>query len=67
MSAQLHRLQPWLQEMVDNWVLTPLEASEIEDVMMPAQEGELVMLPPQLHDAASRVNLYERPAWPTLH
>ncbi len=67
MSAQQHQLAPWLQQLVDNWVLTPLEASEIEDVMMSAQVGELVMLPPQLHEAASRVNLYERPAWPTLH
>lgn len=61
MSAQHLPLEPWLQKMVNNQVLSVPEASLFQDHGLLAEPGELVPLPPELWDLAQRAWLFEVP------
>ena len=67
MSAQQHQLAPWLQQLVDNWVVSPQEASQIEDVWLMTPPDEEQTLPPHLQPAGWRIGLFNWPSSPTLH
>ena len=66
MSAQLHQLTPWIQELVDNWVITPLEATLFEDEWLTVPPDQERNLPERFWSMASRMHLYESPS-PSNH
>jgi hypothetical protein len=59
MSAMQLPLEPWIQEMQDNWVLTASQAAHLQLQWELTPAGTFVQMP---HDpmAASRINLYLR-------
>ena len=58
-------LPKWMQRAVKDQVLSPQEAQEIHQVAL-SSSTEYVDLPEHLHEAASRVYLWERPALNSL-
>ena len=58
-------LPKWMQRAVKDQVLSPQEAQEIHQVAL-SSSTEYVDLPEHLHEAASRVYLWERPAFNSL-
>ena len=54
-------LPKWMQQAVKDQVLSPQEAQEWHQVALSAS-AEWIDLPEHLHEAASRVYLWERPA-----
>lgn len=59
MSATPMPLEDWLQELVDQQVLTSLKASNLQSEFLMTPEGELRVLPKHLKSSAERVYLYE--------
>ena len=59
MSATPMPLEPWLQELVEQWVLTPLEASQMQDFWDLMEEGLAQELPEHLHPAFRKVSLHQ--------
>ena len=59
MSATPMPLEPWLQELVDLWVLTPLEASQMQDFWDLMEEGLAQELPPHLDQPFRKVTLHQ--------
>lgn len=53
-------LPKWMQEAIRDNVLSPEEATEIHSISLAATTEE-VLLPLHLHEAASRIYLWERP------
>ena len=58
-------LPKWMQQAVKDQVLSPQEAQEIHQVAL-SSSTEYVDLPEHLHEAASRVYLWEQPAFNSL-
>ena len=54
-------LPKWMQQAVKEQVLSPQEAQEIHQVVLSTSD-EWISLPERLHEAASRVYLWERPS-----
>ena len=54
-------LPRWMQQAIKDRVLTPQDAQEIHKVAL-STSGEWINLPEHLHEAASRVYLWERPS-----
>ena len=54
-------LPKWMQQAVKDQVLSPQEAQEWHQVAL-STSGEWIDLPEHLHEAASRVYLWERPS-----
>jgi hypothetical protein len=59
MSATPMPLEPWLQELVDLWVLTPLEADQMQDFWRLLPDNAPQELPEHLHPAFRKVSLQQ--------
>lgn len=59
MSACQAVLEEWLQELVDQQLLSSAEAWQMQDERLMAAEGEWHSLPVSLHPLASRIWLHE--------
>ncbi|MDD0810477.1 hypothetical protein PSQ20_09035 [Curvibacter sp. RS43] len=57
MSAQLMPMEPWIQSLVDQWVLTPLEADSLQDLWMEAPDDFDIEAPPHLRHAFEKLAL----------
>jgi hypothetical protein len=57
MSAQVMPLEPWIQSLVDQWVLTPLEADSLQDLWMEAPANHEIVAPPQLQHLFDKLAL----------
>lgn len=66
-SLTWQALPEWLQEPLQNSVLTLAEAAELWDRWLLTPDGEVLMLPPHLYSAAEKLCLWEMPASPTRH
>jgi hypothetical protein len=58
MSAQHLPLEPWLETLVNNQVLSMQEASLFQDHSLLAEPGEVVSLPQELMEPAKRAWLF---------
>lgn len=45
--AQQMQLDPWVQELVDQWVLSPLEAARLQLQWDEMPQGQMLWLPPR--------------------
>lgn len=60
LAAQLLVLHQDLQELVDNWVLTPMEADQLQDLrLMAPMEADLVIVPEELYPLVNKISLWE--------
>lgn len=58
MSAIPMPLEPWLQSLVDQWVLTPLEASDLQNVMLESDSNDWVEIPEHLTQPFNKIALH---------
>lgn len=59
MSAMPVELEPWLQDLVDQWVLTPWEASQMQDFWNLLPDSAPQELPQHLDPLFRKVTLHQ--------